>query len=245
MSSVIEFVKAVAWPSIARLIELLKVLTWPAVVVWLIWYLRDEVKRAAARIIELGLTGAKFAPPPPPEQVPPPSPASPLPTPGDSAQSGALAASDRTQQFIAEIKSRVSEDQLRSSVQALREQLPSRTGTDPKQQVEGLIYFAASLAIQLGHEQVYRSIYGSQLEALAQMIPAGGAPPNVAKDIYERAKASFPDAYRSYTFEQWIRFLFQTGLCQIGPNGDYVLTPYGRGFLKYIVDAHLPPNKPF
>jgi hypothetical protein len=235
--------------SIDRFIELLKVLAWPAVVVWLIWYLRDEVKRAAERIIELGLTGAKFAPPPPPEQtaLSPPSPPPPpsLPTPKDSTLPGELAASDRTQQFIAEIKSRISEDQLIDYVQELRKQLPSRTTSDPKQQVEALLHFAASLAVQLGHEQVYRLIFGSQIAALVQMNPDGGASRKVIEDIYERAKSDFPEAYRSFTFGQWIGFLLQAGLCKSAPNGNFVLTPYGRGFLKYIVDAHLPPNKPF
>jgi hypothetical protein len=53
---------------IKAFIEILKIVAWPALLLWLVWYLRDEVKRVATRITELGLTGAKFAPPPP-EQV--------------------------------------------------------------------------------------------------------------------------------------------------------------------------------
>lgn len=49
-------------------IEVLKIVAWPAIVGWIIWYLRDEIKRAGSRIIELGPAGARFAPPP--EQVP-------------------------------------------------------------------------------------------------------------------------------------------------------------------------------
>ena len=55
----------------------------------------------------------------------------------------------------------------------------------------------------------------------------------------------FPDAYRSYTFEQWITFLVGSGLATVGQD-NYVLTPYGRGLLRYIVDRQLQPNnKPF
>jgi hypothetical protein len=52
-------------------------------------------------------------------------------------------------------------------------------------------------------------------------------------------------AYRSYTFEQWIGFLQGTGLITIAPNGNYVLTTYGRGLLQYVLNEHLPTNKPF
>jgi hypothetical protein len=72
----------------------------------------------------------------------------------------------------------------------------------------------------------------------------GGVSADVARKFHEEAKAMFPDAYRSYTFEHWITFLVGSGLVTVG-QGNYVLTPYGRGFLKYIVDRGLPPNKPF
>ena len=44
-------------------LNFLSSLAWPAVVVWLVWYLRDEVKGAAKRITALGYTGAQFADP--------------------------------------------------------------------------------------------------------------------------------------------------------------------------------------
>jgi hypothetical protein len=72
-----------------------------------------------------------------------------------------------------------------------------------------------------------------------------GVPPNVAKGVYDTAKTAYPEVYRSYTFEQWIGYLQGTGLINIAPNGNYVLTRYGRGLLKYILDWHLATNKPF
>src|SRR5262245_45071922 len=38
---------------VKALLELLKIAAWPALIAWLVWYLRDEVKRAATRITEL------------------------------------------------------------------------------------------------------------------------------------------------------------------------------------------------
>jgi hypothetical protein len=39
---------------VEALTEILQIIAWPAIVAWLVWYLRDEVKRAAARSSSLG-----------------------------------------------------------------------------------------------------------------------------------------------------------------------------------------------
>ena len=59
------------------LIDLVKAVAWPAVVAWLVWYLRAELKQAAARIIKIGPTGAELAPPTPEQVAVPPGAALP------------------------------------------------------------------------------------------------------------------------------------------------------------------------
>jgi hypothetical protein len=76
------------------------------------------------------------------------------------------------------------------------------------------------------------------------MNPDTGVSPNFARIAYDEAKASYPDIYRTITFEQWIGFLVGAWLCSLASNGNYVLTVYGRGFLKYIVDRRYAVNKP-
>jgi len=236
-------------------VEVLKIVAWPAVVVWLVWYLRDEVKRAFARMTEVGLTGAKFAPPPP-EQTPS------LPTSISAAThmagSGELAAnvivvhpgdqsasvSSGLQQFISEITAVVPKDQLDPGMQAVRSELTKLVGPNPTDQLEALHYYSAALSIQLAHERNYNVIFGSQLQLLAQMNVDAGVPQSVARAIYDTAKSANPEAYQAYTFEQWIGFL-QGGLITVAPNGNYVLTKFGRGFLRYILDRRLSVNKPF
>jgi hypothetical protein len=43
------------------------------------------------------------------------------------------------------------------------------------------------------------------------------------------------DIYKSTSFEEWLRYLLQSGLCRMEADGRYVLRPHGRGFLKYIL----------
>ncbi len=68
--------------------------------------------------------------------------------------------------------------------------------------------------------------------------------PALARQLYERAKQTNQTLYATYTFEQWIGFLMQSGLLAMDATGNYVLTNYGRGFLKYIVDRQLTMFRP-
>jgi hypothetical protein len=212
-------------------IEILRIMAWPAIVAWIVWYLRDEVKRAATRVIEIGFTGAKFAPPP--DQVP-----SPPPSRGFSirAESGALSVTgsetegaktppssdaSSTALFIANLKSFISEDQLEPSVQAIRRDLTNTIGPDLKNQFEALIYYSASRNVALVHERNYNAIFGSQLQLLAQMNVDLGVPPSVARQIYDATKSANPEVYRAYPFEHWLAFLQNGGLITVASNGNY------------------------
>jgi hypothetical protein len=100
---------------VKSILEFLKIAAWPLLIVWLAWYFRDEVKRATTRITELGLTGAKFAPPteqiatPPPEGV---SAAAPSAQPPSEGIASASPKPGSVQQFIDRIKTVISADQL-------------------------------------------------------------------------------------------------------------------------------------
>ena len=73
----------------------------------------------------------------------------------------------------------------------------------------------------------------------------GGIMPAMANALYEQAKAAYPQLYTTYRFDQWIGFLIGAGLLTQSTEGAYVLTNFGRGFLKYIIDRQLPINKLF
>jgi hypothetical protein len=221
----------------------------------------DEIKRAAARVTELSLTGAKFAPL---DQIPTPPLSGGVSAAASDhsirAESGTLVVTgsetavarkspssdaSSTALFIANLKASISEDQLEPSVQAIRRDLTNIIGPDLKNQFEALLYYSALCNVALTHERNYNAIFGSQLQLLAQMNVTLGVPPSVARQIYDAAKSANPEVYRAFPFEQWLAFLQRGGLITDAPNGNYVLTSYGRGFLRYILDRHLSVNKPF
>src|SRR5262249_5898218 len=122
-------------------LEFLRIAAWPALIAWLVWYFRDEVKRVITRITKLGLTGAEFAPPaeqvptPPPKGVSAAAPSAQSPSGGIAPASPQLGS---VQQFIDRIKTGISADQLDPSVQAIRKDLTTLSA-DQAAQVEALI----------------------------------------------------------------------------------------------------------
>jgi hypothetical protein len=219
------------WEIYSGVIDIVKALAWPAVVAWVVWYLRDELKAAAKMLTEIGPTGAKFAPP---QQVVETTAVVAL---GSEKASGTgVTASHNVQAFIGQVKSVISDDQLQPMLQKIRHDLSSMAGENQRDQIEALLYNSASLSVQLAHERTYNVIFGSQLTLLAQANGVNGLSQAAARGLFEQiAKPANP----SLSFEQWIAYLTNSGLMQLDPLGNYVLTIYGRGFLKYIVDRKL------
>lgn len=228
-------------------IEILGTVIWPALIFWVIWYLRDEVKRAAPRLTELGLSGAKFAPAP--EQKPS------LPT-GTVAVTAAslevgkpeigtptLVASG-LKQLVSDVTARFSRDQIDPVMENMRNEVTARNILDQADQLEAFRYISAALSVGLSHQNNYTAIFGSQLQLLGQMNIDAGVQPAAARAIFDATKSANPIAYQDIAFEQWIGFLLGAGLIMIAATGNYVLTAFGRGFMKYILDRHLPLNKP-
>jgi hypothetical protein len=105
-----------------------------------------------------------------------------------------------------------------------------------------LIRFVATWQIARAHEIAYRLILGSQLDLLLQANTA--SPPNTdrAREMYEAAKTAYPDFYKDFSFEAWIRFPINAGLVREEAS---VLrtTPLGQDFMHYLVSNSLTNPK--
>jgi hypothetical protein len=199
-------------------------ITWPLLIVGGVYYFRNEIKTALARVTAVGPLGVTLEKPPPAQ----------LPVPTSAATANEL---------ISGIKQFISPEQLDPAVQVLKNTLNSRT-QNKDEQIEMLVHALASANIQLIHERVYRTIFGSQMEALVSMNNPSGATQETLKRFYDAAAAQYPELYRTITFENWISFVIQSGLA-VRIEDRYELTSYGRGFLKYIIDMRLITPKPY
>ena len=112
-----------------------------------------------------------------------------------------------------------------------------------------LIRAFAVARVERIHEIVYRLIFGSQLDLV--LAANTQTPPDKAgaAQIYERARAAFPDAYAAFNFDAWLHFPIAMGLLTLSPAGagaeSIRITPAGRDFLHYLVNNSLTGPKPF
>ncbi|MCA6109612.1 hypothetical protein [Bradyrhizobium cenepequi] len=111
--------------------------------------------------------------------------------------------------------------------------------TEARQQ--RLIRAFAVTVLQRDFEATYRIIFGSQLEMLLR-ANAGGADENVAKSIFENAKATYPNIHSSASIDDWLSYPTQANLIE-KQNGLFVTTPRGKEFLQYLVQVGLTAPK--
>lgn len=108
-------------------------------------------------------------------------------------------------------------------------------GIEPGQREELLIELLAGALTRESWERIYLLIFGSQVRLLLSLNQSpGGLPERDVRAIYQAPVTQQHELYQQVPFESWIAFVETTGL--VSRNGEnYVLTPYGRGFLKYLV----------
>lgn len=130
------------------------------------------------------------------------------------------------------------EEQIRSELQRL-------AFTDFNERETFLIRVLAAASIVQSFEQIYATIWGSQLGALQFLNSAGsaGVAPALLRPWYDQAAAIFPAAYGSYTFEQWLGFLRSQALVLDTTTG-IAISLEGREFLKYLLHQGYALYKP-
>ena len=113
-----------------------------------------------------------------------------------------------------------------------------------KRQVHGpdrekfLLRFASAISFAWQFENIYNLIFGSQLALLHQlntMAPLG-VPIADARRAFDAACRSYPDFYKTYSFDQWMAFLQGQALILRSGNDRVSITVAGREFLKYLVE---------
>jgi hypothetical protein len=103
---------------------------------------------------------------------------------------------------------------------------------DPEQKARALIAVAAVSGVSIEFELLNSVIWGSQIKTL-QVVNVAPTKPENLRPFYEQAASVFPEAYKAYTFDQWIDFLLRQGVIEMN-QGQAVITLKGRSFLTYL-----------
>ena len=108
-------------------------------------------------------------------------------------------------------------------------------GADHTPKETKLFGMIAAQAIALQFENTYRTIFGSQLNALVIINAApGGVQFGDIEDLYNQAAAQHKAFYETYNGEQWLAYMERESL-SIRKDDRIHITLEGTAFLKYII----------
>ena len=126
----------------------------------------------------------------------------------------------------------------------IRRELAQLTFRDTTEREAFLVRVLAAASIVQSFEQIYRSIWGSQIGALQFLNSAnlGGVDPNQVRPWYDQAAGRDPELYGSYSFEQWLGFLRSQALI-VASEAGVTISLEGREFLKYVLHQGYPMYK--
>ena len=108
-------------------------------------------------------------------------------------------------------------------------------GADQAQKEKILLRIIAALTLAQQFDTTYRTIWGSQLNALEiANATRGGVQLVVVKTLYNQAEAQHKEWYANYSFEQWLQYM-EIQLLIIKKDDKISITTTGIEFLKYII----------
>ena len=211
-----------------ELVDLLKALAWPGAAVWIAWYFREDLKRLLPNVEKIGPGGVSIR---------------------NAAQAAEQvnAKPDVPLASLSELKQFVSEDQLAPRMKWIRDNLPTDASRNEANKTEYLLAIAAAMTQQFLNEKRYRLIFGSQISLLKRLHEGLITSTSEATALYEVARSMAPEVYDRFdiTFERWLSFLTSENLIADLPDGKLVITPEGKGLLRYLLDNRISDAKAF
>lgn len=108
--------------------------------------------------------------------------------------------------------------------------------------VPPLIRHVAALSIAYNFSEVYRIIWGSQLNLLDYLNTQPPQPVAALRVFYNLGISQYPLFYEKYTFEQWLGYL-KSQLLIRDDSGSIGITVKGREFLSFLTGLGLTRNK--
>lgn len=105
-----------------------------------------------------------------------------------------------------------------------------------------LTRYVAVLSIAYTFSEVYRIIWGSQLNLLDYLNTQSQQPIVALRTFYNSAASQYPFYYSTYTYEQWLGFLKDRLLIR-EDSGLIGITVRGREFLTYLTTLGLTRYK--
>ncbi|RKR12491.1 hypothetical protein CLV91_2623 [Maribacter vaceletii] len=110
--------------------------------------------------------------------------------------------------------------------------------------LERLQKYSKLLVMFKSFERVYDSIFGSQIRFLQRLNHTSVESKTSLKLYYDNASKNYPEAYKSYTYDRYLKYLHRNGLIIMEENDENIqITFFGKDFLRYLIEANLSLEK--
>lgn len=240
VAAVLAATYALHFPSMRNVIDLVIGIAWPATALIIVLLFRPQIRELFNRVKKLSRDGAEFDGP---QQQFSSKDDPALPTPTNIHSSPTIIGGNQNpdtkpppESVIAPSFRSIYEQQL----SRIKDRLAALQNVFSGSEADLATASAAELAAALQLERASRTIFRSQLDALA-----GLKWKPVKKDdfrpYYERAKLESPDVYQNYGFDQWYAFLVQSGLIE-GVDDAVHVTPAGEAIQMYMAQLNYVPH---
>jgi hypothetical protein len=208
-------------PIFQALFDLIGKCIWPIFFVWLLLNFNDDIRALLPRIRKLGSNGLEL----------------------DTLASNQMV--DEKNSLNKELSPNALKDfpgltrsPAISEVEiALHQSLDKQLANQNLQESDKVDYLIRELAVSrlVSHFlRVYNIIFGSQIRGLQLLNQRDSVHISEAQSFFEIAKASDPQFYGNYKFEDWLNFLVQAFFIHID-NDQISITPAGLDFLQFLL----------
>jgi len=212
-----------------NIVKALEILAWPLVLFIIFLMLKTPIKDFLNRIKSIGYKGAGIETVPFKKQSEEESPIE-------------ILRKEKPNEYLEKIKGYFSPETIELVKEAVIKESQVDTYETPEEREEVLFTYSQLLHLTKHFNNIYSSIYGSQINILTRLNSSVFETKETLQGYYEFAKASFPKTYENYSYDNYLNYLKSFSLI-IEEAGAINLTILGKDFLKYILESGYSFNK--
>jgi len=112
-----------------------------------------------------------------------------------------------------------------------------------KEKIVRLTNYSCILYIMRHFDNLYNSIFGSQIKILERLNTLRPETKESLKYFYEYAKKNNPTFFENYSYDNYMNFLFSYNLIIEEENNNISITFLGIDFLKYLSETNKDVNR--
>lgn len=220
---------------IIALIDLAKGLLWPGLILIVLCWFGNDIRKLIPRIRRAGAGGVELEPEAAEQQAQLPKAQG---TPSDIGDGF----SGKLRDFRGESRSKAMHD-LELELRANLEKEVASGKITSEERLDYIIKQLATTRLERHFYRIYGMIFGSQIVSLTALRSTGGTADIASvRKGFEAAKQNDPEFYGDYKFEDWLSFMISNNLVS-ATEENVTIKPIGEDFLMFLFAYKLPRKR--